>query len=211
METFSIVPVDNALGKARRETLNGRPFLVAPVVMLVPGVLNGSGGKLLYRPEQVSRNPAGWNGFPLTAGHPTLNGKPVSARNPKVYNRYFLGHVFEAKFNQSLQGEAWFDEEVTNRVDPRIIRALQVGMPIEVSTGLFLQADKAPEGAVYNGVAYDFDTKNYHPDHLAVLVDEKGACSIDDGCGVNRNSSHESLHIPDSDQRPNFWENFWYG
>jgi hypothetical protein len=36
----------NAYGKARREVVNGRDFLVAPLTLIVPGVLHGSQGPL---------------------------------------------------------------------------------------------------------------------------------------------------------------------
>jgi hypothetical protein len=36
----------NLVGRSRRETLNGREYIVAPVTLIVPGVLNGSKGAL---------------------------------------------------------------------------------------------------------------------------------------------------------------------
>ena len=54
----------------RREMLNGREHIVAPVRMLVPGVLNGSQGPGYYPPEEVAKNPTDWDHSPITINHP---------------------------------------------------------------------------------------------------------------------------------------------
>ena len=52
--------VANFSGKARRETWDGREYLVAPATLIVPGVLNGSQGPLFYPPDE--RNDRACNG-----------------------------------------------------------------------------------------------------------------------------------------------------
>jgi len=189
-QVFLQLLIENGLGRGvRREFLMGRHWLVASVTMLVPGVLNGSGGRLLYRPERVGANPSAWDAMPLTNGHPTIDGKPVSARTPEVLEKYGLGMLLRSRFDNALRGEAWFDAERLREVGPKTLEALESGRPIEVSTGLFLSRTKAEDGAVYNGVAYEYDTDNYNPDHLAILMDTKGACSNKDGCGINNSSN----------------------
>ena len=44
--------------------------------------------------------------------------------------------------------------------------------------------EKEPSKGNYMGKSYTYIAKNYRPDHLAVLPDNSGACSISDGCGV---------------------------
>lgn len=169
--------------KVRQETLNGRHYLVAPLSLIVPGVLNGSRGPLFYPPEEVAKNPQAWNGMPIVVNHPRdPNGTPVSARDPEVLQQWGIGHVYRARVNNRLIAEGWFDIEHTRRVEPRILANLLASRPIELSTGLFTDNDEA-EGT-FNGRAYTHIARNYRPDHLAVLPDEVGACSLQDGCGV---------------------------
>ena len=182
----------NAAGQVRRETMWGRKFLVAPSRLIVPGVLSGSRGALYYPPDEVrkSSHVDQWNGTPLVAYHPIVNGRHASARRPDVLRESGLGFVFNSNWRDALGAEAWFDVELTRAYDRRLpsdrkmLPRLERGEAIELSTGLFTDNVPAPAGATFNGRAYDFVAKNYRPDHLAVLPDQKGACSVLDGCGV---------------------------
>lgn len=174
----------NLLGKATRRRQDGREYLVAPMTLIVPGVLPGSNGPLLYPADEVSRNAADWNGTPIVVYHPTANGVPVSARDPDVIAKRGIGTVYKTNYDGALKAEGWFDVENTRRVDPRVLDALESGTPIGLSTGLFLKLEPAAPDAAYNGVSYGATARGYRPDHLAILPDQKGACSLEDGCGV---------------------------
>ncbi len=186
----------NLSGSVRRAVLNGRECLVAPVTLIVPGVLQGSHGPLMYPSDELARDPAAWNGVPIVVYHPmTDDGRPLSAKAPGVLRRQGIGVVRGAKHNHKLTAEGWFDVENTRRVDKRILYALEEGKPIELSTGLY--TDNEPRQGAYNGRRYEYIARNYRPDHLAILPDSTGACSIADGCGVlvNRNSRREDLNM----------------
>lgn len=180
----------NLYGPVRRATLNGRPHLVAPVTLLVPGVLDGSDGPVFYPPEEVANEPEVWNGMPLVGYHAFRDGVPVSARRSDVLDQQGLGLVLNAHYDGKLKGEAWFDEGLTTAFDRnlspeyRIVDRLFRGEPIEVSTGLFSKKEPAPGGATFNSKAYTHTARSYRPDHLAVLPDQVGACQIKDGCGI---------------------------
>lgn len=174
----------NLTGKVRYEELNGRKYIVVPMTMIVPGVLNGSKGPLLYPPEECANNVEAWNGMPIVVYHPKLNGQAISARTPEVLNSQGIGFVFKSNYQDKVVAEGWYDIETTQRVDNRIIEKIEAGEPIELSTGLFTDNEPADEGATYNGKPYNFIARNYRPDHLAVLPDQVGACSLKDGCGV---------------------------
>jgi hypothetical protein len=174
--------------------------------MIVPGVLSGSRGALYYPEDEVSSNVDAWNGMPLTARHPVIDGVPVSARDPRVFNKYHLGHVFAANYDGRLTAEAWFDVELTNRVDKRIIPALNAGKQIEISTGLYTKNEEAPPGSTYKGRPYTHIARKYRPDHLAVLVDEVGACSLRDGCGLNVNTED---YVDELEQLWQTWNRDW--
>jgi Uncharacterized protein conserved in bacteria (DUF2213) len=174
----------NLAGTTRRATLQGRDVLVVPLSMLVPGVLNGSQGPLLYTPSELARDPAAWNVMPIVVNHPEKDGQPVSARDPDVLDQHQVGTVFRAQVNGKLVAEGWFDVAVLKRRHRRILNRLEAGRPIELSTGLFTDQEPAPAGATYNGKPYTAIARGLAPDHLAVLPDAVGACSLADGCGV---------------------------
>lgn len=180
METLLL----NLSGNVRRETLDGRNYLVAPMVMLNPGVLNGSRGPLYYPMEEVVSNVDAWNGMPIVINHPTLNGKPVSARSPEVLEKFGVGYVFKATGENKLAAEAWIDIDKAELVDNRIVDSLNAGLKLELSTGLYVDQEAAEEGATFNSQPYSHVARNLRPDHLAILPDTVGACSLNDGCGV---------------------------
>jgi hypothetical protein len=198
METITLTL--NAKGKTRRHSVGSRHFLIVPVNMIVPGVLPGSSGPLYYPPEETSRNPHDWNGMPVVVYHPLdINGQPVSARTPEVFSTSEIGRVYNARAtatDPTLIGEAWLDVEDANRVDPRVLADIEAGRDIETSTGLGLDQVPAPAESRINGIAYNAVARNYRPDHLAILPDQKGACSLADGCGIRLNS--QTLWLPRS-------------
>lgn len=184
----------------RRETLHGRSFLVAPLTLIVPGVLNGSQGSLFYSREEIAKNVDAWNDMPLTVRHPKdSSGKSVSGRTPASNEDHGVGRVYNAKIvDGALVGEGWFDIQATKNLSPDIAVALEDNRQIELSTGLFTDNKKAPAGSEHNGEPFSFFATNLRPDHLAILPDQVGACSLDDGCGVlnedQSSDSHASEH-----------------
>lgn len=184
----------NLAGTTRRATLYGREYVVAPLSLIVPGVLSGSKGPLYYPSEELSKEPAVWNHMPIVVYHPLMAGRSVSARDSNVLNTQGVGIVLNAQISQGkLIAEGWFEVDAMRRVDQRILNNLEIGQPIELSTGLYTDDEPAPSGAVFNGSPYEFIARNYRPDHLAVLPDQIGACSIADGCGVLVNESKTGI------------------
>lgn len=166
-------------------TEGGREWLVAPMVLLNPGVLAGSKGPLLYTPEDTAAAAAAWNTIPICVNHPSDpdTGSPLSARHPGVLDRQGVGEVRKAIFNGKLRGEGWFDAEKLRAVDRRVYDSLTSGRVVELSTGLY--TTNHPSKGVHNGRPYSFLARAHVPDHLAVLSDGQiGACSVSDGCGV---------------------------
>lgn len=177
----------NISGKVRRETLDGRDYLVVPMRMLKEGVLNGSKGPLFYPQSEIARGSDAWNNMPIVVNHPTKDGKACSARSPKILEQYGVGTVFNTVVGGPLDAEAWFDYKKAQKLIPNELAKAERGEPIELSTGLFTdnQPVKNDDKATYNGKKYTHIARNYRPDHLAILPDKKGACSNKDGCGVN--------------------------
>ena len=167
----------------------GRDHLVVPVTMLVEGVIQGA---LATKPEFVSYNEmtrcvGGWNGRPLTMGHPKVQGAFVSAGHPTVHEDWAFGIIFNTTAPEGkLDTEAWIDidrvAELGGTFASTLDRILE-GEAIEVSTGLFV--DLTDETGTFGGKDYEQVWSNIVPDHLAILEEGVvGACSREDGCGI---------------------------
>lgn len=182
--------VSNLVGLVRNETLEGRPYLAVPMVMIKEGVLNGSDGPILYTSEELAKVPQVWNTKPVVVQHPTLNGKSLSACDPDVLEKYRVGMIMNTSWDgQRLKAEAWLEPSRLEAVDSRVLNAVQKGEMMEVSTGLFSEIESKP--GVFKGRHYKGVVRNLRPDHLAILPDSIGACSIADGAGLMRNSRKE--------------------
>lgn len=173
----------NQTSSAREITHDGRRYLVAPVVALVAGVVNG-----LYVPaDELSAFASAWSGRVVTLGHPQANGQYVSANSPDLWSGA-PGHLWNVGVDgDKLKGDIWIDLEKAARLGDAartVVARLRANQPVEVSTGYF--ADFEPTAGVWNGRAYSGITRNIRPDHLALLPGEVGACSWADGCGTPR-------------------------
>lgn len=180
----------------RHEKLHGRDYLVVPMVMLTEGVHRGNRGPLYYPGEELGKVPGVWDHKPIVVYHPkNAEGKGISACIPEVLNRTGVGMVLNTRFDtktRKLRAEAWLDEAKLDSVDKRIRQTIESRRVMEVSTGLF--SENVPESGTFNGKPYEAIATNYRPDHLALLPDEKGACSVADGAGLYQlNSSTEYL------------------
>lgn len=233
MTVFATHNADPAGDEVRVETLRGREWLVAPVVLVREGVLNG--GFLSY--DEIQKSVPGWNGRPVTAppaenteaanlapsepsGHPidgkTENDEPrfVSANQPPFVEEMHVGMILDAEARtdlptpgeemseRGLVGEAWIDLEAAKNVGEFAVEAVErvvSGDELDVSTGYFhLPLDRQGR---YNGESYEVEQVDLLPDHLALLPNERGACSWADGCGApypaaNASTLVESFGIP---------------
>lgn len=195
----------NLLGKSELKTLNGRKYLVVSGTSIVPGVLNGSMGALYYPPEEIARNFKSWDETAITMFHPTENGYPASAKSLEVLKRHGIGFLKNSRIGEGgkLQHDLWFDVEYTKNADKRfgtnLYSRLEKGEAVELSTGLFTENEK--HRGSFNKKTYEYIARNYRPDHLAILPNQVGACSIRDGCGVLVNTETE----PSSEQKRSIW------
>lgn len=169
----------------RREVFEGREHLVAPVVMLVEGVHRN----LYYPSNEISIAPDLWNGIPVTINHPMERGVPISATDPKVIETSAVGRIFNTHWDGKLRAEAWIDLAKAMEKAPEVLRVINEGGKLEVSTGLYTDADGIP--GVWNQESYSATVSNYHPNHLALLPGGQGACNWADGCGIRLNQTAE--------------------
>lgn len=193
--TFNFLPKG-----VERRTYKGRTYLLAPITTIVPGVLNGNKGPLLYRPKEIEASTKLWDDIPILVYHPqALDGGPLAAlENPAVIRNQGIGFLKNSTYQGKLKHVGWFDEELTKEKDKKfgtdIYSSIVNGLAMEVSTGLgTVSDDRVARGANYRGKPYDAIALKYQPDHLAILPNQVGACSITDGCGLNVNSKGQAM------------------
>lgn len=182
------------INRAREMTLYGRRYLVAHAVLIVPGVLNGSKGPLYYGPEDIAASVDAWQQIAVTVGHPAkADGTALSAKTAEVFNRFGLGVIDKPRVVEGrLEADIWIDLELARRNAPHVVNRLKAGGALEVSTGLGI--DQEPANGIWvnrlgQHVAYTGVARRFRPDHLAILPNQEGACSLRDGCGANRRTA----------------------
>lgn len=185
MQQFQVMTCNLSKSKVRHETLDGKKYRVCPGALITEGVHKSEGGlSILYTAEQLGNMPSRWDHKPLVVYHPKENGKAVTACNPAVLESRGCGFFLNTHFDDKLRTEMWFDDEKTKKVDPRVSDALDNETLMEISTGLYMDIDLTP--GEYKGVKYDGIAMNFAPDHVAILPDKVGACSIAAGGGMMR-------------------------
>lgn len=204
-QTTKLRITSNTGARVKRVHHGGRDYLVAPASLIVPGVLNGSDGAGYYPLDECVKNVKAWDDMPIVVYHPTKNGVPVAASDPDhaddVLRESGIGFLRNTRDVGKLASEAWFDEEYVQdydkklqpqfRIYPRLLR----NESIELSTGLVVHKDYTPGSCPKTGRAYDWVARNHQPDHLAVLPDQRGACSVEDGCGITVNEPSDKLDV----------------
>lgn len=178
----------------RRENVDGVAYLVAPVVAVKEGVMNGE----FVSAEEIEHLFQTWNGRPFVLAHPEdADGESTTANDPTVLARIGVGRLFNVTFDgDALRGEVWVAVERARKMGTdalELVRRLEKGQPVEVSTAYFRDREETP--GEFGGVEYEAIAHDLKPDHLAALLHDVGACSWDDGCGVPRVNKDDSSGV----------------
>ncbi len=177
---------------------DGREWLVAPVVALVPGVLNGE----LVLADEIGRYTPSWDDSPVTIGHPHDGHQYISARSIEALDAFAVGRLYNVRFEDGrLKGDVWIDLERLDQfgdVGGQVLRQIVDATGCEVSTGYFRDVERA--SGAYEGRRYETVARNIRPDHLALLPTAEGACNWSDGCGVPRSNQKQESSMTKSDK-----------
>jgi hypothetical protein len=186
MKRFSRLICNFSTASTRKEHWNGKTWTVVPAVIMTEGVRGGSEGPKFYTRQEMAKNVASWNMKPIVVDHPTDGfGGSISACTPDVVENQGVGLMLNTEFDGKLKTEAWFEDSRIygpSALEPRIGQAIDRRQPLEVSTGVYVEDDYSP--GTYEGKDYDYIARNLRADHLAILLDRSGACSLKDGCGT---------------------------
>jgi hypothetical protein len=156
-------------------------------------VMNG----MLYPADQLAKGAATLNGKPAPAGHPkNAAGQYISALNGEALLSAYIGSICT---NARHEGGRTLVDIVVNEAQARahpdglkLVERLDAAIagnnadPIHVSTGLFVEAISANGESL--GKKYDRIATNLQYDHLAILLNSRGAGTPEQGVGMFLNS-----------------------
>ena len=179
------------IDKRKREN---RDYLVIPVVMMVEGVHAGSQGAVYHSMDELGKVPESWNGRPIVIDHPMIDGIPVSANDPEILEQCGIGNVFDTFVDGTkLKAKAWIDELKLQEISVDLYNKIVEGEELEVSVGVF--TDNEDVEGIWQDEEYAKIAHNHRPDHLAILPESIGACSLADGCGLGVNQTNNDMEI----------------
>ena len=174
----------------RKEKRNGRDVVIVPSATLPDDiVMNG----IKYPADEISKSFMTLNRTPAPFGHPKVNGKFVSARDPEGINISYVG-----AWNENVRREKGrvlldkvIDVAVANQSanGKAVLEAIDKGEPVHTSTGLLCELGAA------NGDDHKHTAMNILFDHDAILLNEDGAATPDQGVGMLVNASGEAEEI----------------
>lgn len=175
----------------RKEKRNGRDLVIVPSATLPDDVvMNG----IKYPAAEIEASFMTLNRSPAPLGHPIINGKFVSARDPEGINVGYIG-----AWNENVRrkdGRVYLDKvidvEVANRSEggKAVLEAIAKGLPIHTSTGLVAKLE-----AVNGATDHKHLARSIIFDHDAILLNEDGAATPEQGVGMLVNAAGQDEEI----------------
>lgn len=176
--------LNSEIKKTRKEMLNGIEYDVFEAVLIKKPVMHG----ILYTNASIEAGVPTYNDRIVSIAH----GEGFDVGTPeeiekrgvgRVYNSQVITEVNEDKKRSVLKAELWLNRSQAEKIGyANVIDDLNDGKSHDVSVGVVV------EGIEHDGVdsetKYDFIATKLTLNHLAIIVDGKGECSQDDGCGV---------------------------
>ena len=180
-------------GGVKKDKRNGRNVIVVSSATLPDDiVMNG----IRYPAEEIEKSYSTLERTMAPFGHPTAaNGDFLSASDPEGINAFHIG-----AWNENVtrkDGRVFIDKvidvEVANRTEEgrRVLEAVEAGEPIHTSTALLCELDEGDDEAEYTA-------RNMYFDHDAILLDEDGAGTPDQGVGMLVNKRKDRIDVINS-------------
>lgn len=199
----NVLTVVNSASNITTETIDGKPHIV--VRGITPVVDDIVMNRKLYPAAEIEKAFNTLERNPMPFGHPKVDGKHVSARDVRAVNNYHVGAWLQnvSHVDGKVTGDMYVDrryaegsdngKRLINRLDEMASKANMD--PIHISTGLLysgIAANGESKGKKYNEIA-----TNMMFDHVAVLLDEPGAGTPEEGVGifVNSDGSEQELEV----------------
>lgn len=177
----------------RTEELEGMSFTVLPSRTLPPNiVMNG----ILYDEKDVEAKIGTLDGSPVTISHPVINGRFADAYEPISQAKFGLGGAFNKVRGKADDGswivEKYIPTEQLHNTErgKKLAEAIKGKKPIHTSTGVYLTRE--PEiGTNAAGQEYQYRAKIDKFNHDAILLNEVGAATPEQGVGIFVNADGE--------------------
>ena len=169
----------------RYETHNGREHMVIPSFTLPDGVVMNGG---MYPHDEIEKSYKSLEGTLAPLSHPQVDGDYVAANQAEAINAHHIGawNRNVKRVGNRVALEKWVDIEFAKTTEGgrQLIEAVNNGSPIHTSTGIFLNREMTPNAEGYGWIARDMTF-----DHDAILLNEVGAATPEDGVGMMVNKT----------------------
>jgi hypothetical protein len=176
--------VNNA--QIRRDKRNGKDVIIVQSATLPDNCVMNN---IMYPADEIAKSFHTLDRTFAPFRHPMVNGQYVSASEPEAVNDFYIGAWNEnvRRENGRVFLDKVIDVEVAGRTEngKRLLEAINKGEPIHTSTGIFLEVDESTEAG------YSYIAKNMYFDHDAILLDEEGAATPNQGVGMMVNGKQE--------------------
>lgn len=171
-------------------TINGQEhYVIRGAVPIVDDIVMNGG---LYPAEEINNSYQTMEGKLMPLPHPMVDGKYVSANDPRAINSYHVGAwaqnvsksgdqvVMDVYINKAVAETKPDGKRLINRLDEMI--AGTNTDPIHLSTGLL--TNKERKSGESKQKKYSWIARNMQFDHIAILLDEPGAGTPEEGVGM---------------------------
>ena len=182
-------------------TINGQEhYVIRGAVPIVDDIVMNGG---LYPAEEINNSYQTMEGKLMPHPHPMVDGKYVSANDPRAINTYHVGAwaqnvsksgdqvVMDVYINKAVAETKPDGKRLINRLDEMI--AGTNTDPIHLSTGLLTNKEK--KAGESKGKKHSWIARNMRFDHIAILLDEPGAGTPEEGVGMFVNADGQEGEV----------------
>lgn len=182
-------------------TINGQEhYVIRGAVPIVDDIVMNGG---LYPAEEINNSYQTMEGKLMPLPHPMVDGKYVSANDPRAINSYHVGAwaqnvsksgdqvVMDVYINKAVAETKPDGKRLINRLDEMI--AGTNTDPIHLSTGLL--TNKERKSGESKQKKYSWIARNMQFDHIAILLDEPGAGTPEEGVGMFVNADGQEGEV----------------
>lgn len=169
----------------RKEKRNGRDVIVVRSATLPDNVvMNG----IRYPAPEIEASYKTLENTPAPLGHPMVGNSYVSASSPEGLNVGYFG-AWNANVRRE-NGRVMVDKVIDierateSKMGKRVLDAINEGKPIHTSTGLLTNLRELADDP-----DAEFEAFNMQFDHDAILLDEPGAATPEQGVGMMVNGA----------------------
>ena len=170
----------NAAGKVRYERRNGRETMIVPSFTLKSDIIMN---RIKYPHDEIEKSYKGLERTPAPLGHPqNADGSFLSAFDPEAFvrNGIFAWNENVRRDGDRIALDKVIDVARANECEggKRVLAAIEANKPIHTSTGLMCMLEEAEADD------HDFIARDIVWNHDAILLDEPGAATPDQGVGM---------------------------